>query len=93
MDLSTGARHRAVALSHRSGGSLERPGSALMARTARLLAGQGRPVRIALHPEDLERPHLRSAALAAIDAALEAGASPTTYLDLVDGADAEMQVA
>jgi predicted deacetylase len=93
MDLSTGARHRAVALSHRSGGSLERPGSALMARTARLLAGQGRPVRIALHPEDLERPHLRSAALAAIDAALEAGASPTTYLDLVDGADAGMQVA
>jgi predicted deacetylase len=92
-DLSSGARHRAVALSHRTGGSLERPGSALMARTARLLAGQGRPVRIALHPDDVDRPRLRSAALAAIDAALTAGASPMTYLDVVNGRDTTAEVA
>jgi hypothetical protein len=83
-DLSSGARHRAVALSHRTGSSLERSGSALMTRTARFLASQGRPVRIALHPEDVERPRLRSAALAAIDTAIAAGASPMTYLDVVE---------
>lgn len=83
-DLSTGARHRAVALSHRTGGSLERPGSSLMSRTARFLATQRRPVRIALHPGDVERPHLRSAALDTIDTVMEAGSSPITYLDVVE---------
>jgi predicted deacetylase len=92
-DFGTGARHRAVALSHRTGGSLERPGSAFMTRTARLLASQGRPVRIALHPDDVERPRLRSAALAAIDAAMTAGASAMTYLDVVNGPEKTAQVA
>jgi hypothetical protein len=93
IDFATGARHRSVALSHRTGGSLERPGSALMTRTARLLVSQGRPVRIALHPEDLERPRLRAAALAAIDATVTAGASPMTYLDVVNRPGAPAQVA
>jgi uncharacterized protein len=93
IDFATGARHRAVALSHRTGGSLERPGSALMTRTARLLVSQGRPVRIALHPEDVERPRLRAAALAAIDAAVTAGASPMTYLDVVNRPGVPAQVA
>jgi hypothetical protein len=92
-DLCTGARYRAVALSHRTGGSLERPGSALMTRTARLLASQGRPFRIALHPDDVERPRLRSAALAAIDAAVTGGASPMTYLDVVNRREKAVQVA
>jgi isopentenyl phosphate kinase len=64
-----------------------------MARTARLLAGQGLPVRIALHPDDVDRPRLRAAALKAIDAALTAGASPMTYLDVVNGRDTGAQVA
>lgn len=93
VDLETGDRHRAVALSHRAGGSLERPGSALMARTARALAGQGRPVRIALHPDDVGRPRLRSTALAAIEAALAAGATPMTYLDVITRRDTGAQVA
>jgi hypothetical protein len=54
---------------------------------------QGRPVRIALHPEDVERPRLRAAALTAIDAAVTAGASPMTYLDVVNGPGAPAQVA
>jgi hypothetical protein len=93
IDFATGSRHRAVALSNRTGGSLERPGSALMTRTARLLASQGRPVRIALHPEDVERPRLRAAVLAAIDAAVTAGASPMTYLDVVNRPGERAQVA
>jgi predicted deacetylase len=84
IDLSTGARHRAFALSHRTGGSLERPGSALMTNAARLLARQARPIRIALHPEDVGHPRLRSAALAAIDSAVASGASPMTYLEVIN---------
>jgi hypothetical protein len=64
-----------------------------MTRTARLLVSQGRPVRIALHPRDVERPRLRTATLAAIDAAVSAGASPVTYLDVVNHAGAPAQVA
>lgn len=55
-----------------------------MTGAARLLARHGRPIRIALHPDDFGSSRLRSAALAAVDAALAGGASPKTYLGVIE---------
>jgi predicted deacetylase len=69
----------APALSHRPGAVGEQWGARLMAQAAPRLAGEGRALRIALHPDDLSRPGLREAALRAIDDAIRAGARPVTY--------------
>lgn len=82
-DLRTGARHHAPALSHRPGVFGERLGAWLVPAVAARRAAAGRPVRIALHPDDLDRPGLRAATVSAIDAALVAGARPCTYGDVV----------
>lgn len=82
-DLVTGVRHGALALSTRAGGLTEAVGAAVLPRLAARLAARGRPVRVALHPEDLASPRLRSAVLGAIDAALDQGATPITYWRLV----------
>lgn len=82
-DLRTGRRHRMPALSHRPGGAGERAGARLMRAAARRWSRRGTPFRIALHPADLARPGLRACALEAVDAALEAGARPCTYEDVV----------
>lgn len=82
-DLRTGAGHRAPALSHRPGTFGERLGARLMPAVAARRARADRPVRIALHPDDLDRPGLRAATVSAIDAALTAGARPCTYGDVV----------
>lgn len=75
----TGQRLRAPALSHRPNGRGERLGAVAMeAVTCRRIAA-GLDVRIALHPDDLDRPHLVAATLDAIDHALDAGARPMTY--------------
>jgi len=78
-DLVTGTAYRMPALSHRPGGFGESAGAWLMRRAARYFARHGIPFRIALHPADLARPGLRTAALAAIDSALAAGGTPLTY--------------
>lgn len=82
-DLVARTRRRIPVVCHRPGGRGERAGARLMVRTAAHRARRGRPVRIALHPADRERPGLREAALEAIDLALAAGARPVTYETLV----------
>ncbi|MFI9723037.1 DUF2334 domain-containing protein [Streptomyces sp. NPDC052396] len=82
-DLRTSAVHRMVALSHRPGGPGERAGARLMTAAVRHWSARGTPFRIALHPADLARPGLRECALRAVDTALEAGARPYTYAELV----------
>jgi peptidoglycan/xylan/chitin deacetylase (PgdA/CDA1 family) len=69
----------APALSHRPGAVGEQCVARLMAQAAPRLAGEGRAVRIALHPDDLSRPGLRETALRAIDDAIRAGARAMTY--------------
>ena len=77
------ARIAAPALSHRPGGFGERFGVRLMANTARRYASTGRAFRIALHPDDLARAGLREATVRAIDEAVELGARPATYAQLL----------
>jgi uncharacterized protein len=72
-------RLAAPALSHRQGGVGERLGVRMMTDGARRFARAGSAFRIALHPDDLSRPGLRTATLRAIDEAMELGARPTTY--------------
>ncbi|MBA2279739.1 MAG: DUF2334 domain-containing protein [Acidimicrobiia bacterium] len=83
LDLRTGRRLHAPAMSHRPGGLGEAAGREMVGRVVRARAERNLPVRIALHPEDLHRPGLRQATLRAIDDALEAGLRPTTYERLV----------
>ena len=83
IDLVTGARRRALALSHRPGGSLERVGAHTMTASAGGLPRFGCDVRIALHPDDLARPRLREASFAAIANALASGCRARTYGDVV----------
>jgi predicted deacetylase len=71
------------ALSHRPvGGVSEWIGATLLSTTATNTARRGGLVRIALHPDDLSRPRLRSVTLRAISAALAAGATAHTYGEL-----------
>ena len=70
---------RAPALSHRPGGFGETAGALAMPAIARRRAAEGLPVRIALHPADLDRPKLLASTLDAIDAVLDAGGRATTY--------------
>ena len=58
----------------------------MLANGARTVARMGGLIRIALHPDDLARPPLRNATLAAIDDCLAAGAVATTYGALLDPA-------
>ncbi|WP_319942613.1 polysaccharide deacetylase family protein [Nocardia aurantia] len=84
LDLRTGQRRRGFALSQRPGGTGERMAAGLMQRLARRSARRGGFVRIALHPDDLHRPGLRTAALRAIESALSAGAEATTYAGVIE---------
>jgi uncharacterized protein len=70
---------RVPALSHRPGGRGERVGAQVLVRAARRAAASGRPVRIAVHPDDRGRPGLREATLAAVGGVLAVGAEPVTY--------------
>jgi uncharacterized protein len=87
IDLQAGRRVHSLALSHRPAG-LGEGAAAAMIRRAPLLAGLGATVRIALHPDDLSRPGLVRATLAAIDGCLAAGAEPITYRQLLAPAPA-----
>lgn len=82
-DLRTGRLRRGFALSHRPGGAGERLGAVLVKEWARWRAGHGGLVRIALHPDDLDRPGLRDTTLRAIEAVLAAGGRAMTYSDVV----------
>jgi predicted deacetylase len=82
-DLVARRRHLAPALSSRPGGAAEWIGRKTMIAGARHLSSLGGIVRVALHPADWHDPCLRTAALLAIDAALDAGATPCTYAELV----------
>jgi uncharacterized protein len=73
---------RAFALSHRSGGKGERLGCELLSRGARRAAARGRPVRIAVHPADRDRPGLVEATLATVADVVALGARPTTYAEV-----------
>ncbi len=83
VDLQAGHRHVAPALSSRPGGVAEWIGRRTMIAAAGWLAANGRTVRVALHPADWHDPCLRTAALLAVDAAIDAGAEPITYAELV----------
>lgn len=95
-DLAGGTRMPAPSVSHRpalAGGAvseaphrpvLERTGQALIGGASRLLPRPGRPLRLALHPDDLHRPGLRETMLRAIGRALGSGARATTYSGLLD---------
>jgi hypothetical protein len=76
---STTSRLRAPALSHRPNGFGERAGAVAFGAIARRRAAAGLPVRLALHPADLDRPDLVATTLGTIDDALAAGARASTY--------------
>jgi predicted deacetylase len=83
--LHDGRLRRGFALSHRpTGGPGERVGVALLRSAARRGAARGGLVRIALHPDDLGRPRLRTETLRAIEAVLAAGGQALTYGQLAD---------
>ena len=72
---------RGFALSHRpGGGGGERLGAAIMTAAAKRRTGL---LRIALHPDDLRSPGLRDVTLRAVESALRAGATATTYAGVV----------
>ncbi|MEM9710661.1 MAG: DUF2334 domain-containing protein [Actinomycetota bacterium] len=82
-DLHTGHTTVSPALSHRSGSAWQRPaahGFGLLASGADRL---GTPLRISLHPADLDHPHLVERTLQVLYDALERGRRSTTYADLV----------
>lgn len=83
VDLVAQHRYLAPALSSRPGGAMEWIGRRTMIAGARHVSALGGIVRVALHPADWEDPCLRTAALLAIDAALDGGATPCTYAELV----------
>lgn len=83
-DLRRRRRIPALALSHRAGGRTEPLGCRVMTVAARALAQRAGCVRIALHPDDLASTAMVRAALAAIDGALDAGATAMTYADLLE---------
>jgi predicted deacetylase len=88
-DLHAEHSHRVVALSHRpatgaDGRPLpERSGAFLIARSPQWFTGHGRPLRLALHPDDLHRAGLRDTTLRAIEGALARGARAVTYVQLL----------
>jgi predicted deacetylase len=84
LDLRTGHRVVGPAFSHRPGAAGESLAAKILANGARTVARMGGLIRIALHPDDLARPALRNATLAAIDDCLAAGAEATTYGALLD---------
>lgn len=83
LDLVTGERHRGLALSNRPGGATERLGASLLGRMSAHATDRGRLVRVALHPDDRDRPGLREATLAALAECLERGARAVPYAELV----------
>jgi hypothetical protein len=83
IDLWTKRRLRCVSRCHRPGAVGQGIGRAVV-RHAAATAAAGRPVRLALHPADLEWRGLRRDALTTIDRMLEHGARSSTYLGLFD---------
>lgn len=90
-DLHAGVRHTVVALSHRPAMGAaadgrpfgERSGDYLIEHSPQWFTRRGRPLRLALHPDDLHRPGLRETTLRAIERALELGARAMTYRELL----------
>jgi predicted deacetylase len=87
-DLHRDVTVRAPALAHRPGGIGERVGAEVLERASRHEIAAGRPIRIALHPDDRTRPALVAATLRAITAALDLGARARTYRDVLTAAAA-----
>jgi predicted deacetylase len=83
IDLESGARIDAPALSHRPGGRGERIGERMMRSVTAWRSRRGLIVRVALHPADLARPHLRATTLTTITDAMAAGLRPHTYEEVV----------
>jgi predicted deacetylase len=87
--LATGRRLPGPAFSHRAGGFGEALAGQLIWRGSRTVARRGGLVRIALHPDEINRPRLREQTRRAIGSALDAGAQPTTYGRLAGCAPAD----
>lgn len=89
-DLRAEVRRTVVALSHRPAMGArgrpfgERSGEYLISRSPQWFTHRGRPLRLALHPDDLRRPGLRDTTLRAIERALALGARAVTYAQLLD---------
>ena len=88
-DLQARVRYTVVALSHRPAIGAEgrpfgeRSGNYLIERSPQWFTRHGRPLRLALHPDDLRRPGLRDTTLRAIERALKFGARAMTYRELL----------
>lgn len=88
-DLQLGVRYNVVALCHRPAVGAdgrpfgERSGDYLIERSPQWFTRRGRPLRLALHPDDLRRPGLRDTTLRAIERALKFGARAMTYRELL----------
>ena len=89
-DLRADARRTVVALSHRPAMGArgrpfgERSGDYLISRSPQWFTNRGRPLRLALHPDDRHRAGLRDTTLRAIERALTLGARAMTYAQLLD---------
>jgi len=93
LDLRTGARITGFAFSHRPGGTGETMAARMMLSGTRTVARLGGLIRIALHPDDLSRPGLRTVTLNAIEECIDAGAVPVTYGDLCSADTAATEAA
>ncbi|MEO1061583.1 MAG: DUF2334 domain-containing protein [Actinomycetota bacterium] len=82
-DLTSGRSVRAPALSHRSASTWQRPAAAGMALLAAGVERTGTPLRMSLHPADLEHPDLLATTLDLLDRALDRGDRAGTYADLL----------
>jgi uncharacterized protein len=82
-ELTTWRRLRIPALSHRPDSPLSTTAAQAFWRVGQHRLDHGRATRIALHPRDLEQPHLLAPTLALLDHAMALGARFTTYTQLV----------
>jgi predicted deacetylase len=82
-DLVTGRVRTCSVLSQRPASSIAGFGAAATRHIAEWQVRRGRPLRIAVHPSDLDARRTTAAVLGACDVALDAGYRSVTYDDLV----------
>jgi len=83
-DLHTNRRHRIPAFCQRPGSMLSEIGRTVVERGVRMRVTRNRPVRIGLHPADLDYADLRASSLRAIDDSLDGGSEAMTYLSFLE---------
>jgi predicted deacetylase len=79
VDLRDNQRHPIFALSHRPGSSLSGAAASWVEMAASHRLHNSHPVRLALHPRDVDHPRLRAATDRVLDMAQRRGVVSSTY--------------